>query len=55
MEPKNYKLTRIDGDYAHLLNLENNEDMLIARALIPPEADEGNILRWENFVYTIIE
>ncbi len=35
MEPKDYKITRIDGDYAHMLNLESGEEMLIARALIP--------------------
>lgn len=53
MEPKDYKVTKIDGDYAHLENIQTGEDMLIARALIPEDADEGDILHWENFVYTI--
>lgn len=53
MEPKDYKITKIDGDYAHLLNLATNEGMLIARALIPEESDEGTLLHWENFEYTI--
>lgn len=55
MEPKTYKVTKIDGDYAHLLNIDTNEDLLIARALIPEEADEGTTLYWENFVYTVID
>ena len=55
MEPKDYIVTRIDGDYAHLKNLADGEDMLIARALIPEESDEGTKLHWENFVYTITD
>lgn len=55
MEPKTYKVTKIDGDYAHLVNIENGEDMLIARALIPEESDEGTTLYWENFTYTVVE
>lgn len=55
MEPKEYIVTRIDGDYAHLHNLDTNEDMLIARALIPEECDEGTKLHWENFEYTVID
>lgn len=54
MEPKDYVVEKIDGDYAHLKNLADGEMMLIARALIPEEADEGVKLHWENFEYTII-
>ena len=55
MEPKEYLVEKIDGDYAHLTNLEDGETMLIARALIPEESDEGSVLHWENFIYSIIE
>lgn len=55
MEPKDYRVTRIDGDYAHLINIEDGEEMLIARALIPEESDEGTLLHWENFMYTVVE
>ncbi|GAB5082844.1 hypothetical protein Osc1_20200 [Hominimerdicola sp. 21CYCFAH17_S] len=55
MEPKDYIVVRIDGDYAHLKNISNGETMLIARALIPEEADENTVLHWENFVYTVGE
>lgn len=55
MEPKEYLVEKIDGDYAHLKNLEDGETMLIARALIPEESDEGSVLHWENFIYSVIE
>lgn len=55
MEPKDYRVIRIDGDYAHLINIEDGEEMLIARALIPEESDEGTLLHWENFMYTVVE
>lgn len=55
MEPKDYIVDKIDGEYAHLKNLADGEIMLIARALIPEESDEGTILHWENFIYSVIE
>lgn len=55
MEPRDYRVDRIDGDYAHLVNIQTGEELLMARALIPEESDEGTILHWENFVYTIVE
>ena len=54
MEPRIYKVTKIDGDYAHLVNTETGEEPLMARALLPDETDEGTTLRWENFEYTVI-
>ena len=55
MEPRTYKVTKIDGDYAHLLNVDTGEDLLMARALLRDETDEGTMLHWENFIYTVIE
>lgn len=55
MEPRTYRVTKIDGDYAHLLNADTGEDLLMARALLPDETDEGTMLHWENFIYTVIE
>ena len=52
---RTYKVTKIDGDYAHLLNVDTGEDLLMARALLPDETDEGTMLHWENFIYTVIE
>ena len=56
MGPYEYLLIRIDGDYAWLQRVDqDNQDILpIARALLPPEVEEGSRLRYENFCYTII-
>lgn len=56
MEPKVYILTRIDGDYAYLkrTDIPCDDELFIARALLPPEADEGSRLRYEMLEYTII-
>lgn len=54
MTPKDYKLMKIDGDYAVLQELASGEEMIIARALIPEEADEGDTLHWENFEYSVV-
>ena len=32
-----------------------SEALLMARALLPDETDEGTMLHWENFIYTVIE
>lgn len=53
MEPKDYTVIKIDGDYAVLKDMATGVELPIARALIPEEADEGMKLHWENFEYTI--
>lgn len=57
METWYYKVIRIDGDYAHLMrtDIEDNEDKLVARALLPDEIREGSILKYEMFAYEIEE
>ena len=49
MGPYEYKVVRIDGDYAHLLrtDIDSDETVLVARALLPGEIDEGTRLLWE--------
>ena len=56
MGPYEYKVVRIDGDYAHLLrtDIETDDTIIIARALLPDEIDEGTRLLWENLEYTVI-
>lgn len=54
MEAVKYLVTKIDGDYAHLQNTESGDDLLVARALLPDETDEGVYLLWENFTYTVL-
>ena len=43
MGPYEYLLIRIDGDYALLqrIDQEDKDVLPIARALLPPEAEEG--------------
>ena len=50
-----YEVIQIDGDYAHLRNLDRPEDelKLVARALLPQEIQEGSRLHYECFEYTL--
>jgi hypothetical protein len=56
MEPKDYIVKSIDGDYAILLRTDDAslDEILVARALLPDEIDEGTRLHWENLEYTIV-
>ena len=56
MGPYYYKVTRIDGDYAHLLRTDNDsgDTILVAIALLPDGTDEGTELMWENLEYSVI-
>lgn len=57
MGPYFYKVTRIDGDYAYLVrtDVSDNEEMLVARALLPQDIEENTELKWENLVYSIVD
>ena len=48
METKYYTVARIDGDYAWLSRMDNEEEpLLVSRALLPEEIDEGTNLKYE--------
>ena len=57
MEPKDYIVVKIDGDYAHLKlkDVDTTDTTLVARALLPEGIDEGSILHWEMFQYTLVD
>ena len=57
MEPKDYTVIRIEGEYAYLRadDAPQDEPLFIAMALLPPEADVGTRLHYEMFSYTVIE
>ena len=57
MEPKDYTVVRIEGEYAYLHadDAPADETLFIAMALLPAEADVGSRLHYEMFSYTIIE
>ncbi len=50
-----YIVESIDGDYANLklIEAENVETKLVARALLPDGIAEGTKLKYECFQYTI--
>ena len=56
MGPFEYVVVRIDGDYAVLKRTDiiTDDTILVARALLPEETDEGTRLLWENLEYTIL-
>lgn len=56
MGPFEYRVVRIDGDYAHLLrtDIPTDETILVAKALLPDDIDEGTMLLWEDLEYTVI-
>ena len=57
MEPKDYIVVKIEGEYAYLREIDGNigEDLFIALALLPMGVDIGTKLHCEFFQYTIIE
>ena len=55
MEPKDYRVARIEGEYAILADEADGEELFIALALLPLGIDVGTRLHSEFFTYTIID
>ena len=57
MIPKDYIVSRIEGEYAYLkeLNSDEGEELFIALALLPSGTDVGTKLHYEMLEYTVIE
>lgn len=57
MIPKDYIVSRIEGEYAYLkeLNSDEGEELFIALALLPSGTDIGTKLHYEMLEYTVIE
>ncbi len=55
MEPRDFILFRIEGDYAILKEEKSGNEMFIAMALLPIGSDVGSRLHFENFSYELIE
>ncbi len=55
-EPKEYVVSRIDGEYAYLRRTDQPEaeELFIALALLPQGTDEGSRLRYELLQYTLL-
>lgn len=55
MEERIYKVCKIEGEYATLIDLKNGDDLFIALALLPDGTDLGSRLLWKDFSYTLLE
>lgn len=55
MEPKDYSVTEISGEYATLTDRNTGETLFIALALLPFGTDIGTKLHYEMLEYTIEE
>ena len=56
MEPKDYVVSKIEGEYAYLRDLSGAcaEDLFIALALLPAGVDVGTKLHYEMLTYEVI-
>ncbi len=54
MEPKDYIVVKIEGEYATLRDLQTKEELFIALALLPPGTDLGTKLHYEMLEYEIV-
>ena len=54
MEPKDYTVEKIEGEYATLRDRKTGEDLFIAMALLPPGTDVGSLLHFEMLEYTLV-
>lgn len=54
MEPRDYILDRIDGEYAYLKDIDSGNEIFIALALLPMGADVGSRIHFEMLEYTLV-
>ncbi len=54
MEPKDYIVDKIEGEYAVLRDTETSDTLFIAMALLPAGVDIGTRLHYEMLEYTIV-
>ena len=55
MNPKDYIVDRIEGEYAYLKDVETGGEIFIALALLPINTDLGSKLHYEMFEYTLVQ
>ena len=57
MEPKDYLVIKIEGEYAYLHDISGTceDDLFIALALLPQGVTINTKLHFEMFEYTIVE
>ena len=55
MNPKDYIVARIEGEYAYLKDMETDGEVFIALFLLPENTDVGSRLHYEMMEYTLID
>ena len=55
MNNRLFTLTKIEGEYAYLTDNKTDEELFIALALLPQGADEGSLLEYENFEFSLCD
>ena len=55
MEPKDYFVHKIEGEYAILKDADSGEELFIAMALLPRGTDVGSKLHYEMLEYTLVK
>ena len=55
MEPKDYVVLKIEGEYATLKDLVGGGEIFIAMALLPPNIDLGTRLHYEMLSYSVVD
>ena len=55
MDPKDYTVVKIEGEYATLREDASDEDLFIALALLPSGTDLGSRLHFEMLEYTLLK
>ena len=55
-ERVDYRVERIDGDYAYLKRVDgpDGDEKCVARALLPADINEGSGLAYEMLEYTLL-
>lgn len=55
MEPRDYILSKIEGEYCYLKDISTGEEIFIALALLPSNIDIGTKIHGEMFQYSVVE
>jgi len=55
MEPKDYTVKKIEGEYATIVDSKTGDELFIALALLPMGTDVGTKLHYEMLEYTVVE
>lgn len=55
MEPREYIVARINGEYAYLTELDSDEELCVTLFLLPAGVDVGTRLHYEMMSYTIVD